>query len=67
MRELPRFFNKRAKNILFVPLLILIFVESVGATEPLNISKEQESAEYQANLGTYYWQQGKLHQAIDAW
>lgn len=67
MIKISRFFGRRTKNILFSLLFVLIFAEFAKATEPPNVSNSKQSAEFQANLGTYYWQRGKLHQAIDAW
>ncbi len=51
----------------FISLLLVLFIAPSGQAEKRTIMRESTTAEYQSNLGAYYWQKGDYHQAIDAW
>lgn len=66
--ELERAQQLEKKDHFFWSLLLRLMLVPSGkiAQEPASWS-ESEQARFQANLGTYYWQKGDLHQAISAW
>ena len=65
MSLLNKFFINQ-KNFL-VLVLVLLFTSPVKTEEITSGSPDNPSAEYQSNLGAWYWQKGDFSSAIDAW
>ncbi|MDJ0533183.1 MAG: CHAT domain-containing protein [Xenococcaceae cyanobacterium MO_207.B15] len=62
---IPRLFLTRRE--FFISLLLTLFVVPSGKTKEAREAEMRQNALNQSNLGAYFWQQGDLLAAIDAW